>query len=312
MAACSSTSIQRSMFSATMPAQMEQLAKTILKDPIRLTIGVRNTTAETIKQRLVYVGQEEGKLIGMRQLIQEGIKPPVLVFVQSKERAQELFHELVYENINVDVIHSDRSQVQRETIIKNFRMGKIWVLIATELVARGIDFKGVNLVINYDFPQSAVSYIHRIGRTGRAGRTGEAITLFTDEDVPYLRMIAGLMRESGCDVPDWMLTLKKVSKKEKKKLKTHPVKRKAVHETPIYDRKQARKEAKKAAKERKAKMKDMTGENPAPTQPQPEQPKSVEKSNQTGDKTGKKKVKSKANQAAKETQSPTENISIDD
>ncbi len=88
-------------------------------------------------------------------------------------------------------------------------MGKIWVLIATELVARGIDFKGINLVINYDFPQSAVSYIHRIGRTGRAGRSGEAVTLFTDDDVPYLRMIAGLMRESGCDVADWMLTLKK-------------------------------------------------------------------------------------------------------
>ena len=89
--------------------------------------------------------------------------PPVLVFVQTKERAKELYTELVYDGINVDVIHSERTQLQRDNVVKCFRSGQIWVLICTELMGRGIDFKGVNLVVNYDFPPTAISYIHRIG-----------------------------------------------------------------------------------------------------------------------------------------------------
>ena len=89
--------------------------------------------------------------------------PPILVFVQTKERAKELYTELVYDGINVDVIHSERTQLQRDNVVKCFRSGQIWVLICTELMGRGIDFKGVNLVVNYDFPPTAVSYIHRIG-----------------------------------------------------------------------------------------------------------------------------------------------------
>lgn len=93
----------------------------------------------------------------------KGLTPPVLVFVQTKERAKELYTELVYDGINVDVIHAERSQLQRDNVVKSFRSGQIWVLICTELMGRGIDFKGVNLVVNYDFPPSAISYIHRIG-----------------------------------------------------------------------------------------------------------------------------------------------------
>ena len=127
------------------------------------------------------------------------------MFVQTKERAKELYTELVYDGINVDVIHAERSQLQRDNVVKSFRSGQIWVLICTELMGRGIDFKGVNLVVNYDFPPSAISYIHRIGtfnyvscrfiilnfvisgRTGRAGRPGKAITFFTESDSVYLR-----------------------------------------------------------------------------------------------------------------------------
>lgn len=111
----------------------------------------------------------------------------MLVFVQTKERAKELYSELVYDGINVDVIHAERSQLQRDNVVRSFRSGQIWVLICTELMGRGIDFKGVNLVVNYDFPPSAISYIHRIGRTGRAGRPGKAITFFTEADATYLR-----------------------------------------------------------------------------------------------------------------------------
>nr|XP_053656943.1 probable ATP-dependent RNA helicase DDX52 [Cherax quadricarinatus] len=106
----------------------------------------------------------------------QGYEPPVLLFVQTKERAKELFKELIYDNIMVDAIHSDRTQLQRDNVVRAFRERKIWVLICTELMARGIDFKGVNLIINYDFPPSAISYIHRVGRTGRAHHQGHAIT----------------------------------------------------------------------------------------------------------------------------------------
>ncbi|KAJ1383254.1 P-loop containing nucleoside triphosphate hydrolase protein, partial [Ochromonadaceae sp. CCMP2298] len=84
--------------------------------------------------------------------------------------------------LNVEVMHAERSPAQREEIVKRFRSGQIWVLICTDLLSRGLDFKGVRMVINYDLPQSAVSYIHRIGRTGRAGRAGRAVTLFTEAD----------------------------------------------------------------------------------------------------------------------------------
>ena len=84
------------------------------------------------------------------------------------------------------------------------------MLICTDLLARGIDFKHVNMVINYDLPTTPVSYIHRIGRTGRAGRLGEAVTFFTENDIAHLRSIANVMKLSGCDVPDWMLNIKQV------------------------------------------------------------------------------------------------------
>lgn len=135
---------------------------------------------------------------------------PVLIFVQSIPRAKELYSELVYDGLNVEVIHSEKSLVQREEIIKNFRIGKIWMLICTDLIARGIDFKNVKLVVNYDLPLSSAAYIHRIGRTGRAGTTGKAITFFTEADIPYIRSIANVVKLSGFDVPDWMLSIKKV------------------------------------------------------------------------------------------------------
>mmetsp|Transcript_14497 Transcript_14497/g.10454 ORF Transcript_14497/g.10454 Transcript_14497/m.10454 type:complete len:109 (+) Transcript_14497:273-599(+) len=105
----------------------------------------------------------------LRQIVRGGFKPPMIIFLQSKERAKELFHELIYEGVNVNVIHADKKKEERDEIVKQFRLGKIWVLICTDLMSRGIDFKTVNFVLNFDFPTSIVSYIHRVGRTGRAG-----------------------------------------------------------------------------------------------------------------------------------------------
>ena len=138
----------------------------------------------------------------------------------------QLFHALVYDGLRADVLHAERTAAQREATVSKFRTGQVWVLIATELVARGMDFKGVSLVINYDFPQTTTSYIHRIGRTGRAGRAGQAVTFFTEADVEQLRSIANVMKASGCPVADWMLKLKPMAKDERRRRAVAPIARK--------------------------------------------------------------------------------------
>eukprot|EP01105_Mastigella_eilhardi_P025645 TRINITY_DN7041_c0_g1_i1.p1 TRINITY_DN7041_c0_g1~~TRINITY_DN7041_c0_g1_i1.p1 ORF type:complete len:687 (+),score=223.05 TRINITY_DN7041_c0_g1_i1:47-2062(+) len=220
--------IQVCMFSATMLPQVEQLAASVMRDPVRVWVGAKNVPATSVAQQLMFVGSEQGKVIAMRTLLQEGLPPPVLVFVQSKERAQELFQELVYDNVNVEVIHSDRTQHQRDAIVDSFREGKIWVLIATDVIARGMDFKNVAVVINYDFPTSTVSYIHRIGRTGRAGKLGRAITFFTEDDAGLLRSVAAVMRDGGCQVPDWMLHVKSLSRKRRANMEKRPLWRDSI------------------------------------------------------------------------------------
>ncbi|XP_030378158.1 probable ATP-dependent RNA helicase DDX52 [Scaptodrosophila lebanonensis] len=203
-------------FSATYTVPVAKWALRNLKNLVRVTIGVQNSATDTVAQELLFVGSESGKLVAMRELVRQGLHPPVLVFVQSKDRAKQLFEELLYDGINVDVIHAERTQHQRDNCVRAFREGNIWVLICTELMGRGIDFKGVNLVINYDFPPTTISYIHRIGRTGRAGRPGRAITFFTQDDTPNLRSIAQIIRNSGGTVPEYMLQMKKVRKSEAK------------------------------------------------------------------------------------------------
>uniref|UniRef100_A0A8V5HDC7 Probable ATP-dependent RNA helicase DDX52 n=1 Tax=Melopsittacus undulatus TaxID=13146 RepID=A0A8V5HDC7_MELUD len=202
--ACTSPVVRRALFSATFAHDVEEWCKLNLDSVVLVSVGARNSAAETVEQELLFVGSETGKLTAMRELVKKGFAPPVLVFVQSIERAKELFYELIYEGINVDVIHADKTQQQRDNVVHNFRAGKIWVLICSALLARGIDFKGVNMVINYDLPTSAVEYIHRIGRTGRAGHTGKAVTFFTEDDKPLLRSIANVIQRAGCPVPDYI------------------------------------------------------------------------------------------------------------
>ncbi|CAH3139234.1 unnamed protein product [Porites lobata] len=238
--ACDKPDVKRALFSATLSNGIDEWARTHLDNVVTVTIGIRNTATHTIEQELLFVGQESGKLLAVRDIIQKGFKPPMLIFVQSRERAKELFHELIYDGINVDVIHSDRTQAQRDNVVKSFRTGKIWVLIATDLMGRGIDFKGVNLVINYDFPTSSVAYIHRIGRTGRAERPGKAITFFTEDDATNLRSIANVMKNSGCEIADWMMELKKPSRKSKMKLLHKPPSRSPIKTLSKYDSQKAK------------------------------------------------------------------------
>ena len=204
----------------------------VLRQPVKVVVGEKNAAADTVDQSLVFCGREDGKLVALRQMVREGLRPPVLIFVQSVERAMQLFHALVYDGLRVDVLHAERTAAQREATVSKFRAGQVWVLIATELVARGMDFKGVSLVINYDFPQTTTSYIHRIGRTGRAGRAGKAVTFFTEADVEQLRSIANVMKASGCPVADWMLKLKPMAKDERRRRAVAPITRKPIAKRP--------------------------------------------------------------------------------
>ncbi|XP_050684806.1 probable ATP-dependent RNA helicase DDX52 [Leptidea sinapis] len=249
-------SAKLAMFSATHTPALAKWARHNMRGLINLTVGHRNAAASSVQQELVFCGNESGKLLAFRQLVQRGLRPPVLVFVQSKDRAKQLFKELLYDGINVDVIHADRTQAQRDNVVRSFRVGRIWVLICTELMGRGMDFRGVNLVINYDFPPSAIAYIHRVGRAGRAGATGRAVTFFTQDDVANLRSIASVMRQSGCAVPEYMLAMKQDPNKRKQLMKRalrrdkistvleKPDKRKLDKETPDSEKAKTTEEVK--------------------------------------------------------------------
>ncbi|KWU45271.1 P-loop containing nucleoside triphosphate hydrolase protein, partial [Rhodotorula sp. JG-1b] len=225
--------VRKGMFSATMPSTVEELAKGVMAGAgagmVRAIVGHKEAATTTIDQSLLFVNREDHKLLSLRSLITSGqFTPPVLIFVQSIQRAKELANELVFDGINADAIHADRSASERDEVVRRFAEGQVWCLICTDVMARGVDFKGVKLVINYDFPQSAMSYIHRIGRTGRAGKAGRAITFFSKADAGHLKTIVNVMRASGCSVPDWMVALPNPSQNSKKQLKQRPIGRKDI------------------------------------------------------------------------------------
>ncbi|MFH4983908.1 hypothetical protein AB6A40_010617 [Gnathostoma spinigerum] len=193
-------------------------------------VGARNSTADSVKQELVFTGSEHGKIVALRSLFREGLTPPAIIFVQSKDRARQLCSELkgFEPPVPFALISSERSEKDREQSLANFRTGKVWVLICTELLSRGLDLRGVNVVINFDLPTSVISYIHRIGRTGRAGRSGRAITYFTEQDLNIIRPIATVINQAGCEVPEYTLRMKKLTRNVKKDLLRRAPKRKNV------------------------------------------------------------------------------------
>ncbi len=235
---------QRVLVSATMPSGVLELSVSLLRDALSIQIGRQHTTSLNVKQSLLFVGREEGKLLEMKQMSARGFAPPALVFVQSKDRVNDLVEELaaIFPAERVAGIHSSMPARKRTRAVDEFRAGRVWLLVTTELLGRGLDFKGVNMVINYDFPTTSVSYVHRVGRTGRGKRQGTAVTFFTESDIPSLRTIANVMRHSGCEVPAWMLQLKAPTRKQRKKAAAAPPKRKPISTTALYDRKVAAEE----------------------------------------------------------------------
>ncbi|KAL1240003.1 putative ATP-dependent RNA helicase [Trichinella pseudospiralis] len=227
---CDTVKIRRLLFSATFSYELEQWCKINLNDMVMVCVGARNSAVQSVKQELVFVGSEHGKVLALRNMFIEGFSPPVLIFVQSKDRAEQLYNEFKFDEVKIDYIHSDLPKKERENVIKKFRRGDTWILICTELIGRGLDFKCVNLVINFDFPTSSINYIHRIGRTGRAGRQGRALTFFTETDKPLLRSIGNIIQAAGCPVPDYILKLPKASKKVRMTIASSAPKRDPISE----------------------------------------------------------------------------------
>lgn len=220
LAACTNKSKVTSLFSATLADRVEAAARSIMCDPVRIIVNHRTAANKNVEQKLFFVGNELGKIIAVRNMIREGLKPPVLIFVQSIERTKELLEEIQTAGLHVAVMNSKMTGEERDETVMQFRLGNVWVLITTDLLARGMDFKGVGTVINFDLPLTAESYVHRVGRTGRAGKKGFAITFYTEEDKERLPAFVKLVQNSGGVVDEWLTKLKGPSKKRKRQLRT--------------------------------------------------------------------------------------------
>jgi ATP-dependent RNA helicase DDX52/ROK1 len=229
--ACTHPTLQLSFWSATMASNIEAAITKQLtlraarynvpsRPLIRLVIGLKDTAVPNITHKMIYTATEAGKLLALRQLLHPAsgtsrttnksssdapaLRPPFLVFTQTIDRAVALHNELKYDippeaggASRIAVLHSNLPDSQRSKTVARLRQGQVWVLISTDVLARGLDFTGLNGVVSYDVPGSAAVYVHRAGRTGRAGREGGvAVTLYTKEDIPFVRGVANVIAAS--------------------------------------------------------------------------------------------------------------------
>jgi ATP-dependent RNA helicase RhlE len=166
---------QTLLFSATMPAQIAQLADSLLKSPIRVEVAPVSSPAERIDQSVYFVSKSQKQSL-LIHLLNDGSLNRTLVFTRTKHGADRIAKELKKANINADAIHGNKSQAARQNALSNFKRGKLKVLVATDIAARGIDVDALEHVVNYDLPDVPETYVHRIGRTGRAGASGVALS----------------------------------------------------------------------------------------------------------------------------------------
>ena len=178
---------QTIMFSATMPEKIEELAKTLLKNPVEIKLAV-SKPAEKIKQE-AYVCYETQKMTIIKDIFKAGDLKRVIVFSGSKFKVKQLAASLQQIGVNCGAMHSDLEQAERDDVMFKFKSGQYDVLVATDIVARGIDIDDIEMVINYDVPHDTEDYVHRIGRTARANRDGRAITFVNEEDQYWFQQI---------------------------------------------------------------------------------------------------------------------------
>lgn len=184
---------QTIMFSATMPTKIEELAKTLLKNPVEIKLAV-SKPAEKIQQT-AYVCYETQKMGIIKDIFKAGDLKRVIIFSGSKQKVKQIAASLNRMHINCGEMHSDLDQEQRNDVMFKFKSGQIDVLVATDIVSRGIDIDDITMVINYDVPHDAEDYVHRIGRTARADRDGKAITFVNEDDIYFFQQIESFLEK---------------------------------------------------------------------------------------------------------------------
>jgi len=188
IAATDASRRQTILFSATVSKVIRGLAKKYMRDPIYIHIESEQLTADNVRQRH-YVVKQQDKIAALSRVLEVEMPQSVLIFARTKIGAAELAEQLIAQGHPAVAIHGDLSQQERERIVGRFRQERSRMLVATDVMARGVDIPAVSHVVNYDIPQLAIEYVHRIGRTGRAGRGGEAITLITPRQRRALKII---------------------------------------------------------------------------------------------------------------------------
>jgi ATP-dependent RNA helicase RhlE len=186
---------QTMLFSATIPNEILKLANSLLKDPVRIEVTPPETMLEMISQSLYFVTKKDKTNLLIDLLVNPKLTS-VLIFTRTKHGANKLVKELLSYGVKVDAIHGNKSQNNRQQALLNFKNGKIRVLVATDIAARGIDIDELSTVINYDLPESPETYVHRMGRTGRAGLSGVAYTFCSQDEVHLLKAIEKHNKES--------------------------------------------------------------------------------------------------------------------
>ena len=185
---------QVALFSATMPPQIRRIAQTYLKDPVEIAIKSSTTTAKNIRQRYWMVSGVN-KLDALTRILEAETYDGMLVFARTKLGTQELAEKLAARGLSAAAIHGDVEQKQREKMVQSLKDGRIDILVATDVAARGLDVDRISHVLNYDIPYDTESYVHRIGRTGRAGRSGEAILFVAPRERGMLGAIERATRQ---------------------------------------------------------------------------------------------------------------------
>ncbi|MCA9915729.1 MAG: DEAD/DEAH box helicase [Anaerolineae bacterium] len=186
---------QTVLFSATLSTTVQKLAQQYMRDPLVIEIETQEMTVENVTQRFYMVNHQD-KVPALCRILEVEDMQNVLVFSRTRAGAAELAETLIARGYPAMAIHGDLAQNERERILRRFRDGQVQILVATDVVARGVDIADVSHVINYDIPQLPIEYVHRIGRTGRAGRAGKAITLITAKERRHLRRIEDFTRKS--------------------------------------------------------------------------------------------------------------------
>ena len=179
---------QTLLFSATMPPEVEALARKYLRKPIVVQVGRRSQAATTVTHA-VYPVPRERKSALLAELLRSGDLDSVLVFTRTKHGADRVVRHLEREGISATAMHADKSQSQRMRALEDFKSGEVRVLVATDIAQRGLDISGITHVVNYDVPQQAEDYVHRIGRTGRAASSGDAFTFMAPDEIAMVRTI---------------------------------------------------------------------------------------------------------------------------